>query len=142
MLEALQALLGLLMLVGFWWGVFALLHLFEPHRTRPAAPFAAGPPNRREGPVQSGPASGLLPPLSGPDRLGLPLPPQAGVSPCCPDCVQGCQLTGLAMGQAWGRGDDWWGQPFGDAGANTEAMVFWGDGCCPDCATCPICQEA
>ena len=44
------------------------------------------------------------------------------------------------MGQAVGDGDDWWGQPFGADGANTEAMVFWGDECCLDCARCSICQ--
>lgn len=45
------------------------------------------------------------------------------------------------MGQAWGRGDDWWGQPFGGDGPNTQAMVFWGDSCCPDCERCPTCQS-
>ena len=60
--------------------------------------------------------------------------------PCCPDCTPECQITGLVMGQAVGTGDGWWGQPFGDGGPNTEAMTFWGDECCADCAHCPICQ--
>jgi hypothetical protein len=44
------------------------------------------------------------------------------------------------MGQGWGREEGWWGQPFGDNGPDSEAMVFWGDECCPACDTCPICQ--
>ena len=52
-------------------------------------------------------------------------------------------MTGLLVGQ---HGDfsgaaDWWGQPFGPGGANTEAMTFWGDECCPDCFRCRRCQN-
>lgn len=60
--------------------------------------------------------------------------------PCCSDCAPGCQIAGLATGQAWGRGDGWLARPFGDEGPNSEAMAFWGDDCCPDCGRCPICQ--
>lgn len=58
---------------------------------------------------------------------------------CCPDCSPYCQDTSLAVGQVRGGGDDWWGQPF-DGGVNAEAAIFWGDECCPNCATCPTCQ--
>lgn len=59
---------------------------------------------------------------------------------CCPDCSRQCQVTGLALGQAAGTGDGWWGQPFDD-GVNTQATVFWADECCPACSSCPICQS-
>jgi len=45
----------------------------------------------------------------------------------------------LVLGQVRGTGDDWWGEPFDD-GFNSQAATFFGDGCCPDCAVCPICQ--
>jgi len=59
--------------------------------------------------------------------------------PCCPDCSPYCQDTSLVLGQVRGTGDGWWGEPFDD-GFTSQAATFWGDGCCPDCAVCPICQ--
>jgi len=129
LVDVLQAGVGLLILAGFWWAVFAVIRLFEPH------PVVRRPPR---GP--SVPTSATTPSIP---RPALPTASAQGgrqVPPCCPDCAPGCQITGLAMGQAWGHGDDWWGKPCGEHGANSEAMVLWGDECCPDCGQCPICQ--
>lgn len=121
--EAIQIVLGASVLIGFWWGMFALIRIFEP-RPRPAP-----------GPARSADLSaGRAAPRS------TAVASRLRATPCCPDCAVGCQITGLAGGQAWGGGDGWWGQPFGDDGPNTEAMAFWGDECCPDCSRCPICQ--
>lgn len=140
MVDVLMTLLGLLVLIGFWWGVFALIRLFEPPKARRVTPPPANAPTPRAGRLASGPATSAPRLVS--EHGPVPArPPRERVLPCCPDCTPGCQLTGLAMGQAWGRGDDWWGQPFGDDGPNTEAMVFWGDGCCADCEQCPICKD-
>jgi hypothetical protein len=133
--DVVQALIGLLILVGFWWSVFAVIRMFEP--SQPA------PQGHRNGVKDALPPARSRPPVAHmqvPDPRRTPELPSARATPCCPDCTPGCQITGLAMGQAWGQGDDWWGQPFGDDGPNSEAMVFWGDGCCPDCSQCPICQ--
>jgi hypothetical protein len=60
--------------------------------------------------------------------------------PCCPDCSPYCQDTSLAVGQARATASEgWWAEPF-DGEANIDAVVFWGDECCPQCATCPVCQ--
>lgn len=141
MVDGLQAILGLLVLIGFWWGVFALIRLFEPPRVRRPTPPAVNRPPLRAGPVSSG--SETVPSRQTVNHSpGLARSPRTEVRRCCPDCTPGCQVTGLSMGQAWGHGDDWWGQPFGDDGPNTEAMVFWGDGCCAECEQCPICQDS
>lgn len=125
--EVIQIGLGALVLIGLWWGMFALIRVFEPRRApRPAVHQA------------SSPITLYRPPASA-SQLHMQGSPVRN-APCCPDCASGCQITGLAMGQAGGHGDDWWGQPFGDNGPNTEAMVFWGDGCCPACGQCAICQ--
>lgn len=123
--DLVQAGFGLVILAGFWWGVFALIRLFEP----PAQ-------TARPGNSLSAPA----PRLGSPSAYPVGRATAARRNHCCPDCTPSCQTSGLVMGQVWGRGDGWWGQPFGDDGPNTEAMVFWGDGCCPDCAECTICQ--
>jgi hypothetical protein len=137
----LQAALGLLVLIGLGWGVFALIRLLEPAQHPDSASRAASPRGARTRPGASDPAAGPRPPAAGLGGMGVAGPPRAPVARCCPDCTGACQVTGLAMGQAWGRGDDWWGQPFGGDGPNSEAMVFWGDECCPQCASCPICQN-
>ena len=130
MIATAQAFLGILFLAALWWGVLALIRLFEPVK----ASGQGTPGSDSPGHVVH---ADHVPP-------GLPRARVAAHAtahpPCCPDCTPGCQLTGLASGQAWGRGDDWWGQPFGDEGPNTQALVFWGDECCPDCATCSICH--
>lgn len=123
MVEVLQALMGLLVLIGFWWAVCAVIRLFEPARPRRLPALAASP----------APAAPRSPPVGRPQ-------PARRRGPCCPDCTPGCPEAGLAMGQAWG-GDDWHGEPFGADGPNPEAMVFWGDGCCPDCPRCAICRD-
>lgn len=125
--EAIQIGLGALVLIGFWWGLFALIRMFEPRPApRPAVRHAGAPIATHRPPAIA-------------SKLRMTGSPVRNV-PCCPDCVPGCQITGLAMGLVGGHGDDWWGQPFGDDGPNTEAMVFWGDECCPACGQCPICQ--
>ncbi len=58
---------------------------------------------------------------------------------CCPDCSPACQESGIALAQVADRGDQWWGAPFDD-GIDTQAAIFGGDECCPDCAWCPTCQ--
>ena len=121
-----QAGFGLLMLAGFWWGVFALIRMFEP---------AGRPSQPRTAPAAPVPGPGM------PTATTVGRASAARQGSCCPDCTSSCQTAGLAMGQVSGRGDGWWGQPFGDDGPNPEAMVFWGDGCCPDCAQCPVCQR-
>lgn len=135
MLDALQALLGLLVLMAFWWGVFAVIRLFEP--TGVSATRRGVMDRGRDAGAGSAPARGTgLPSARDVNSIG------AEGDRCCPACAPGCQVTGLAMGQAWGQGDAWWGRPFDEEGANTEAMAFWGDDCCPNCADCPICQRA
>lgn len=125
--EAIQIVLGALVLACFWWGLFALIRLFEPRRLPRPAVRHGGTPITTYRPPE---ATAQL------QMQGS----AARIVPCCPECTAGCQVTGLAMGQAGGHGDGWWGQPFGDDGVNTEAMVFWGDECCPACRQCPICQ--
>lgn len=49
-------------------------------------------------------------------------------------------MVGLAVGQMGDFGGGWLSAPFGDGGIDTEAAVFWGDECCPDCSACPTCQ--
>lgn len=129
--DALRMGLGLVIIGGFWWGVFAAIRLFEP--LLPAHPPRTPPPSVRQArPPES--------PSSAPAQQLTPRATGARNRPCCPDCAQGCQMTGLAMGQEWGRGDGWWGQPFGQDGPNSEAITFWGDKCCPDCGQCQICR--
>lgn len=122
-----EAAAGLLLVVVLWAAIVALAIPRRPggtssrHGSR-ARPRAAGPP------VRPGATAGT--PVA-----------RRQARPCCPECSPDCQLAGLAMGQAWGRLDGWWGQPFGDDGSSTEATVFWSDGCCPDCDACPICRS-
>lgn len=140
--DLIQAGFGLLILIGFWYAVFAVIRLLEP---RPRAPRHPAPPPASPDISTGQPLAhaGRTPALDGPQSAhqkrtrGAPRPRR-----CCPDCAPGCQIAGLVMGQQGGRGDDLWGQPFGDDGPNIQAVVFWGDGCCPDCERCPTCQGA
>ncbi len=137
--EYVQVVLGAAVLAGFWWAVFAALRMIDPDRPRgrgsgPVGPF---PP---DSPQVHPPARGQQQPWQTPRSIGSEPDRSAASVPCCPDCSPDCQTTGLAMGQAWGRGDSWLGKPFDDDGINTEAAVFWGDDCCPDCWRCPICN--
>lgn len=121
-----QVLLGVGVLIGFWWGVFAVIRLLEPQ-----------PKSSTASTIRPARATRTVVGPDAPIRASVSAP---GPTACCPECTPGCQFTGLVSGQAWGRGDGWWGQPFGDDGPNTEAMVFWGDDCCPDCSRCQTCQ--
>lgn len=121
--DLILAFLGLLVLGAFWWALFALMRLF------------GWPPKKAERADMPPPRT--VPPEHGSSRLSSP---SAAVPPCCCDCTPDGQVTGLAMGQAWDHGDDWWGEPVGERASNAEAMVFWGDDCCIDCARCPICR--
>ncbi len=137
--EFVQVVLGAAVLAGFWWAVFAVLRLVDPDRPRAQGSAAAGPfpaePSRSDVPAHRQPQP--RPPTGAAWCAGGP---STTPTPCCPDCSPDCQVTGLAMGQAWGRGDSWLGKPFDDDGINAEAAVFWGDDCCPDCWCCPICN--
>lgn len=142
MSDVLQALIGVVIVAGFWWVVLAVIRAIAPPRRKPAPDQSGlGSVAYRPRPSPTGGVSRPAASLGGQQGWTAPRARRGSATPCCPDCTPGCQVTGLAMGQAWGRGDDWWGQPFGDDGANVEAMVFWGDDCCVDCATCPICQS-